>query len=224
MVLLELVAWERGHPGRFLSRRDAGAPRENHARIAIQVHSIEGAAQGCVSLLLDGLEIVKEYTENLLGHSLAGRVTPSHLPKTHAPDGHVPTAMGRDSRPSIDSGGDLGGGEKSVMPLPNTREIGWRRLERGCGRAITLAVRAMAGATVPHKYVRCLAPGGRRGLPGATAPQSGPSPEGSTTPQPYQDYTAAYAASEVAPEVLETALVVPLLSALLFLNGLEIID
>ena len=54
--------------------------------------------------------------------------------------------MGRDGRPSIDSGGDLGDGEKSVMPLPNTREIGWRRLERGRGWAITIAVCAMAGA------------------------------------------------------------------------------
>jgi hypothetical protein len=112
-----------------------------------------------VSLLLDGLKIVNEYTENLLDHGLAGRATPSHLPKTHAPDGHLPTAMGRDGRPSIDSGSDLGGGEKSVMPLPNTREVGWGWLERGRGWAITLAVRAMAGTTIPHKHVRCLAPG-----------------------------------------------------------------
>jgi hypothetical protein len=36
-VLLALVPWERGHPGRFLSRRDACAPRENQARISVQV-------------------------------------------------------------------------------------------------------------------------------------------------------------------------------------------
>jgi hypothetical protein len=48
MVLLALVPWERGHPGRFLSRRDAGAPRENQARMSAQVlryvHSEVGLA------------------------------------------------------------------------------------------------------------------------------------------------------------------------------------
>jgi mRNA-degrading endonuclease RelE of RelBE toxin-antitoxin system len=36
-VLLELIPWERGHPGRFRSRRDACAPRKNHARISVQI-------------------------------------------------------------------------------------------------------------------------------------------------------------------------------------------
>jgi hypothetical protein len=49
MVLLALVPWERGHPGRwrdcvgagpsgpFLSRRDAGAPGKKQASMAVQV-------------------------------------------------------------------------------------------------------------------------------------------------------------------------------------------
>jgi hypothetical protein len=37
--LLELVPWERGHPGRLLSRRDACAPRKNHTRIFVQVRT-----------------------------------------------------------------------------------------------------------------------------------------------------------------------------------------
>jgi hypothetical protein len=40
MVLVELVPWERGQDGRFLSRRDACAPRENQARMSVQVHSL----------------------------------------------------------------------------------------------------------------------------------------------------------------------------------------
>ena len=109
--------------------------------------------------MLDGLEIFDEDEEIATDDFLADRATPAHLSKALAPDGHLPTAMGRDGRPSIDSGSDLGGGEKSVMPLPNTREVGWGWLERGRGWAITLAVRAMAGTTIPHKHVRCLAPG-----------------------------------------------------------------
>ena len=37
LVFLSPVPWERGHPGRCLSRRDAGTPRENYASIAVQV-------------------------------------------------------------------------------------------------------------------------------------------------------------------------------------------
>src|SRR5712692_7091043 len=40
MVVLELISWERGHLGRFRSRRDACAPRENHTRISVQVLSV----------------------------------------------------------------------------------------------------------------------------------------------------------------------------------------
>src|SRR5206468_955882 len=36
-MLLSLVSWERGHPGRFRSRRDACAPRKNHTRISVQI-------------------------------------------------------------------------------------------------------------------------------------------------------------------------------------------
>jgi len=37
IVVLECISWERGHPGRFRSGQDARAPRENHARIYVQV-------------------------------------------------------------------------------------------------------------------------------------------------------------------------------------------
>ena len=64
----------------------------------------------CVLLLLDGLEVVDEHTEHVLDHGLAGRATPAHLAKPRAPDGHLPTTMGRDDHPAIDSSRDLGDG------------------------------------------------------------------------------------------------------------------
>ena len=67
--------------------------------------------QGRVSLLLDGLEVVNKYTENFLDHGLAGRATPSHLPKRTPQMGMSRLPLGRDGRPSIDSGGDLGDGK-----------------------------------------------------------------------------------------------------------------
>jgi hypothetical protein len=39
IVLLSLVSWERGHLGRFRSRRDACTPRKNHARTSVQILS-----------------------------------------------------------------------------------------------------------------------------------------------------------------------------------------
>ena len=36
---------------------------------------------------------------------------PGHLAKARAPDRHLPTAVGRDDRSSIDRGGDFGDGE-----------------------------------------------------------------------------------------------------------------
>ena len=68
-------------------------------------------------LLLDGLEVVDEHTEHVLDDGLAGRATPAHLAKTRAPDGRLPTTMGWDDHPAIDSSSDLGDGEQSVMPL-----------------------------------------------------------------------------------------------------------
>ncbi len=38
-MVLSFISWERGHLGRFRSGRDARAPRENHARIFVQVLS-----------------------------------------------------------------------------------------------------------------------------------------------------------------------------------------
>jgi len=131
------------------------------------------------SLLLDGLEVVDEHTEHVVDRGLAGRATPSHLSKTRAPDGHLSTPMGQDDRSTIDNGGDLGDGENSVMSLRNPREISGRRLERGCGRAVTAAMQAMASATMSHKHVRCLTSDGagpcrglrrRRGYPQEESP------------------------------------------------------
>ena len=43
------------------------------------------------------------------------------------------------------------GCEMPPTPLANACEIGWRRTERGRGRAIAAAAHAMAGATVAQK-------------------------------------------------------------------------
>ena len=120
----------------------------------------EGLQPKLMSLLLDGLEVVDEHTEHVVDRGLAGRATPGHLSKTCAPDGHLSTPMGHDDSSAIDNGGDCGDGEKAIMSLRNTREISGRRLERGCGRAVTAAVQAMASATMSHKHVRCLASDG----------------------------------------------------------------
>jgi hypothetical protein len=105
-----------------------------------------------VVLLLDGLEVVDEYTEHVVDYGLAGRATPAHLPKIRPPDGHLPTAMRRESGPSIDHSGELIDGETSAMPLRNPCEIGWGRLERRGSGTITTAVHAVACATIPHKH------------------------------------------------------------------------
>jgi hypothetical protein len=55
LVLLELIPWKRGHPGCFLSRRDACAPRENHARMSVQVlrtQSVRAFLRQCVRAAL----------------------------------------------------------------------------------------------------------------------------------------------------------------------------
>jgi hypothetical protein len=118
------------------------------------------SSAGRVSLLLDGLEIVNKQTEHVVDHGLAGGAAPAPLAKTHAPDGHLPTAMGRDDSPSIDHGGELSDEEQAIMPLRNAREIRRRRLERGRSGAIPTAVYAMARARILHKHAWCLAPGG----------------------------------------------------------------
>ena len=72
-------------------------------------------------LLLDGLEIFNEDEEITAHHFLADRAAPAHLCEALAPDGHLPTAMGRDDGPSVNIGGNLGDGELSPTPLGKTR-------------------------------------------------------------------------------------------------------
>ena len=60
---------------------------------------------------------------------LAEQVMPHDLPKTLAPDRHVPTTMRRHPDPSVDIGCDLGDREVPPAPLRNAREIRWGRLE-----------------------------------------------------------------------------------------------
>jgi hypothetical protein len=73
------------------------------------------------------LEIFDEDKEIATDDFLADRATPGHLPKALAPDGHLPTAMGRDDGPAVDARSNFGNGEAPATPLGNTREIcRWR--------------------------------------------------------------------------------------------------
>ena len=64
---------------------------------------------------------------------LADRATPTHLAKALAPDGHLPTAMGRDDGPPVNKGRDLSYGEVPTTALRQTREIRWRRAQSRSG-------------------------------------------------------------------------------------------
>ena len=87
-------------------------------------------------LLLDGLEVFNEDEQIPADHFLADRAAPAYLPKALAPDGHLPTAMGRDDGPPVNKGSNLGNWEVPCTPLGNTREIGWGRAEGRGGGAI----------------------------------------------------------------------------------------
>ena len=71
-------------------------------------------------LLLNGLEVFDEDEEIPANHFFTDRAAPAHLPKTLAPDGHLPTAMGRDDGPSINEGGNFGDEEAPPLPLGDT--------------------------------------------------------------------------------------------------------
>jgi len=46
--LFQLVCWERSHPGRFLSRRDAGAPRNPHVlSLCTSLSTTSGCGSNC---------------------------------------------------------------------------------------------------------------------------------------------------------------------------------
>jgi hypothetical protein len=89
--------------------------------------------------LLDGLEIFDEDKQIATDDFLADRATPTHLSKALAPDGHLPTAMGRDGGPAVDVRGNFGNGEVPATPLGNTREIGRGRAQGRGDRAIAMA-------------------------------------------------------------------------------------
>ncbi len=55
------------------------------------------------------------------------RTAPDHLPKALAPDGHLPTTMGRHDGPTVDIGGNLGSWETPATPLDRTSS---RRAQR----------------------------------------------------------------------------------------------
>ena len=71
--------------------------------------------------MLDGLEIFDEDEESATDDFLADRAAPDHLPKALAPDGHLPTAMGRDRGPFVDERGNLGHGEVPTTSLGHAR-------------------------------------------------------------------------------------------------------
>src|SRR5262245_28135328 len=80
-----------------------------------------------MSLLLDGLEIFDEDEEITTDDFLADRAAPGHFSKALAPDGHLPTTMGRDNGAAVDVCGNLGNGEGPAPSLRNTSEIcRWR--------------------------------------------------------------------------------------------------
>src|SRR5262245_56305464 len=104
-------------------------------------------------LLLDGLEVFDEDEEIPANHFFTDRATTTHLPKTLAPDGHLPIAMGREDGPSINNGGNFGDREAPSTPLGNAREIGrWRAEGRSSG-AIAASCHPMAGATIARKVL-----------------------------------------------------------------------
>jgi hypothetical protein len=103
--------------------------------------------------LLDGLEIFDEDEEIATDDFLANRAAPSHFPKALAPDGHLPTAMGRDNGAAVDVRGNLDNGEVSATPLRNMREIcRWWAQGRG-GRTIAVPCHTVARAAVAHKVL-----------------------------------------------------------------------
>jgi hypothetical protein len=61
--------------------------------------------------------------------NLAEHIMPHDLPKTLAPDRHVPTAMRRHPDPTVDIGCDLGDGEVPPTTLRNACKIHRRWLE-----------------------------------------------------------------------------------------------
>jgi hypothetical protein len=67
------------------------------------------------------LEIFDEDEEIATDDFLADRAAPDHLPKALAPNGHLPTAMGRDHGLSVDERGNLGHGEVPATSLGNAR-------------------------------------------------------------------------------------------------------
>jgi len=103
--------------------------------------------------LLDGLEIFDENEEIATDDFLADRAAPTHLPKALAPDGHLPTAMGRDHGSPVDVGGNLGYGEVPATPLGNPREIGRWRAQGWGGWAIAAACHTVTRATIAHKVL-----------------------------------------------------------------------
>jgi hypothetical protein len=107
------------------------------------------------------LEIFDEDEEIATDDFLADRAAAAHLPKALTPDGHLPTAMGRDGGPAVDVRGNLGHREVPTTPLGNTPEIGRGRAQgRGC-RAIAAACQAVTRAAVALKVLlscaHCLA-------------------------------------------------------------------
>jgi hypothetical protein len=71
--------------------------------------------------LLDRLQVFDEDKEIAADHFFTNRAAPNHFPKALAPDGHLPTAMGRHDRPPINEGGNLGDWETPPTPLGNAR-------------------------------------------------------------------------------------------------------
>jgi hypothetical protein len=103
--------------------------------------------------LLDGLEIFDEDEEIATDDFLADRTAPDHLAKALAPDGHLPTAMGRDDGSPIDVRGNLGHGEVPATPMGYTCEIGrWRAQGRGSW-AIATACHTVTRAAIAHKVL-----------------------------------------------------------------------
>jgi hypothetical protein len=64
--------------------------------------------------LLDRLQVFNADEEIAADHLLADRAAPAHLSEVLAPDGHLPTAMGRDDGPPVNHGSHLGRGEVSA--------------------------------------------------------------------------------------------------------------
>jgi hypothetical protein len=71
-------------------------------------------------LLLDGLQVGDECLEMAVDDGLAEPIMPHNLPKTFAPDRHLPTAMRQHPTPTVDIRDDLGHGEMPPAPLRNT--------------------------------------------------------------------------------------------------------